>query len=222
MRKSIKVALILLCCNVAVQAQTQYVRFETSKGNITVVLYDQTPKHRDQFLKNIKNGLFENALFNRVIKGFVSQGGELDDVILDREKLHPDLPLQRIPLEVSTTLYHKKGTLGAGRNDNPDKSSYFSQIYFTAGNTQNDAQLDAIELIKHIKYSSKQRKAYKSVGGTPRLDQDYTVFGEIVKGMDVAEHINSVATDKNDLPFSPISFKVVILSKKEITALKSR
>ncbi|TCC99874.1 peptidylprolyl isomerase [Pedobacter psychroterrae] len=194
-------------------AQSRLVKFTTSKGEITVMLYDKTPKHRDMFLSSIKSGLYRDALFNRVIKSFVSQAGELDESILEREKQHPELPLKRVAAEIDTALFHKKGALGAGRNDNPEKSSYINQIYFVAGKIHTDAQLDAIEKRKGSKFSKKQREVYKTIGGTPHLDGDYTVFGEIITGMDVAEAINSVQTNKDDLPLEPVLFNIKTIKK---------
>lgn len=196
-------------------AQPRFVRLETTKGNITLMLYDQTPKHRDAFLKTIKQGLYDQAAFNRVIKGFVSQGGELDETILDREKLNPEKPLARIPAEIVPGLFHKKGALGAGRNDNPEHSSYFTQIYLVTGKPQTDEELNAMEKKKGHQFSAAERAAYKKIGGIPRLDLDYTIFGEIVQGMEVADAINSSPTDKNDVPLTPITFTPKLLSKKE-------
>lgn len=200
--------------------QSKFVRLETTKGNITLMLYDQTPKHRDAFVKTIKQGLYDQAAFNRVIKGFVSQGGELDDTILDREKLHPEKPLVRIPAEIVPGLFHKKGALGAGRNDNPEHSSYFTQIYLVAGKPQTEEELNAMEKKKGHQFSAAERAAYKKIGGIPRLDLDYTIFGEIVEGMDVADAINSSPTDKNDLPLTPITFTPKLLSKKEAAVIR--
>lgn len=202
-----------------VQAQTNYVRLSTSKGNILIMLYDATPNHRDNFINQVKKGLFKDQEFNRVIKNFVSQGGELDDTILDREKLNPQTPVQRLAAEIRPELFHKKGALGAGRNDNPEKSSYLDQIYLVEGKIQTDAQLDELELKKGIKFSALQRETYKTTGGIPRLDQDYTVFGEIVSGIEVAKAINNVPTDKNDRPLKKEAFTIHILSKKEISKI---
>ena len=203
-------------------AQPIFVRLHTNKGDILLRLYDETPKHRDAFIKSIRDGLFDRANFNRVIKSFVSQGGELDETILDREKQHPELPLKRIDAEIMPNLFHKKGALGAGRNDNPEKMSYLTQIYLVAGKKQTDAQLDSLEQKKGIKFSAKQRTVYKTIGGIPRLDHDYTVFGEIVQGMDVADAINATATNKDDLPLSPIVFTPEILSEQESRKIQSK
>ncbi len=211
--------LLLLIFALITNAQSTYVRLITNKGNITLLLYDKTPKHRDMFLQAIKKGLYNKAQFNRVIKSFVSQGGELDETILEREKLHPELPIQRLAAEITPILFHKKGALGAGRNDNPEKSSYFSQIYLVVGKPQTDEQLDALEKKKDIKFSPSQRTTYKTLGGTPHLDNDYTIFGEIIEGMNVADAINNVTTNRNDLPLVPVTFKAVVLSKKEVQKL---
>lgn len=200
------------------RSQPSFVRLVTSKGDITLMLYDQTPKHRDVFLNTIKKGFYNNTLFNRVIRSFVSQAGELDETIMEREKLHPEIPLERIPAEMNEALFHKKGALGAGRNDNPEKSDYFTQIYLVAGKIQTDAQLDIIEKKKGRKIPPAQREIYKTIGGTPDLDQDYTVFGEITDGMAVAEAINSVPVN-GELPVIPVTFHAEILSKKEAVKL---
>lgn len=218
--KKVIFSLFLILLVTIVKAQSSYVRLVTSKGNITIMLYDETPKHRDMFLNGIKKGLYKDAAFNRVIKSFVSQGGELDDNILNREKEHPEFGVKRFPAEFKPGLFHKKGSLGAGRDDNPEKASYFTQIYLVTGKLQTDAQLDAVEVKKNRRIPVKQRQVYKTVGGIPYLDQDYTIFGEIVAGMEVADAINQVATDKNDLPLSRVAFNPVVLSKKECQTLK--
>lgn len=217
--KALIFSLFLVLLVTLVKAQSSFVRFVTSKGDITIMLYDETPKHRDMFLNGVKKGLYKNAVFNRVIKSFVSQGGELDDTILNREKRHPEFGVKRFPAELKPGLFHKKGTLGAGRDDNAEKASYFTQIYLVTGKKQTDAQLDALEAKKNRKIPAKQREVYKTIGGIPHLDQDYTVFGEIVAGMEVADAINQVATDKNDVPLSPVVFNPVVLSKKECQKL---
>lgn len=216
-RSILTIILFFLSCTV--QAQTNYVSLSTSKGNILIMLYDETPNHRDNFLNLVKKGLFKDQEFNRVIKNFVSQGGELDETILDREKLNPQVPVQRLAAEIRPELFHKKGALGAGRNDNPDKSSYLDQIYLVEGKIQTDAELDVLEVKRGMKFTPAQRETYKTIGGLPRLDQDYTVFGEVVSGIEAAEAINNVATAKNDHPIKKEGFTIHILSKKEISKI---
>lgn len=219
MRAPCFILLFLLMAGV-VGAQSTYVRLSTNKGDIVVMLYDATPAHRDMFVKGIKNGTYKNALFNRVIKSFVSQGGELDETILNREKENPELPVKRLAPEIKSELFHKQGALGAGRDDNPEKSSYLSQIYLVQGKKQTDDELDAIEKKKGNSFSAFQRMVYKEKGGCPRLDGDYTIFGEIVSGLDVADAINVVPTDAKDIPLQAIKFHAEILSKKETATFR--
>lgn len=198
------------------EAQSVSVLFETSKGNIKVMLYDQTPGHRDMFLSSVKKGLYNDALFNRVIRAFVTQGGDLDDSILNRERRHPERAAKRFPAELKPALFHKKGALGAGRDDNPEKASYFTQIYFVSGKLQTDSGLNAIAQKKGMQFSAGQREIYKTMGGTPHLDGDYTVFGEITEGLEVMEAINNTATNEQDVPQEPIIFHVKLLKKRRL------
>ncbi|RZK88011.1 MAG: peptidylprolyl isomerase, partial [Pedobacter sp.] len=172
--KKLSLLVFGLLISIGVFAQSTYVKFATNKGNITVMLYDQTPKHKAMFLHAIKKGVYKNAQFNRVIKDFVSQAGELDEPILAREKLHPEQTPVRLAGEFNPLLFHKKGVLAAGRDDNPAKSSYYNQIYFVAGKLYDDQKLDALEQKKGHKFQEEIRKVYKTIGGTPSLDMDYT------------------------------------------------
>uniref|UniRef100_UPI003D7F4419 peptidylprolyl isomerase n=1 Tax=Pedobacter sp. TaxID=1411316 RepID=UPI003D7F4419 len=192
---------------------------ETNKGNITLLLYDQTPAHRDAFIKTVQEGLFNDAAFNRVIKSFVSQAGELDETILEREQQQPNVPIKRIHAELVPSIFHKKGALGAGRNDNPEKQSYFTQFYLVAGKIYTDEELDVIAKKRGIQFTTAQRQVYKTIGGTPHLDQNYTVFGEVIQGMDVADAINGTPTSKDDLPITPVTFTPKVLSKREAAQL---
>ena len=221
MNKTIS-TLVIIFLAIASHAQSTFVRFETKQGNILVMLYDETPRHKQMFLDQIKKGTYKKAEFNRVIKDFVNQGGELDDSILNREKRRPELGAPRFPAEIKPNLIHKRGTFGAGRDDNAEKASYFNQIYFVIGKKWTDELLDGVEKRTGRKISAVHREIYKTVGGTPHLDGDYTLFGEIVEGLEVADAINSVKTDKNDVPLSPVIFNVSVLSKKEGIALNKR
>lgn len=209
----------LLLLTTAASAQSTFISLETSKGDILVKLYDKTPLHRDNMVSGIRKGWWKSALFNRVIKDFVSQAGELDDPILEREKQHPDRKPERLKSELFPELYHFKGALGAGRDDNAQKASFLNQIYLVTGKKQTDIQLDEIESKKGFKYTPEQRETYKSKGGIPRLDGDYTIFGEIVKGMEVADEINQVKTDKHDLPEVPVVINARVLTAKAAAKL---
>ncbi|MGY4385825.1 cyclophilin family peptidyl-prolyl cis-trans isomerase [Pedobacter sp. UYP24] len=220
--RRLSLTLLFLLVTFCTKAQHNFVRLETDKGNITLMLYDATPNHKAMFLNAVKNGTYNNAHFNRVIKDFVSQAGELDEPILAREKLHPEIKPKRLAAELDSNLIHKKGALGAGRDDNPNKSSYFNQIYLVSGKLQTDAMLDATEKRTGRKISAAHREVYKTFGGTPHLDMDYTLFGEIVEGQEVADAINKVATDKSAVPLTPIIFNAFILSKKEVKSLTAK
>ena len=215
----IVLAIFGLSCSV--NAQTSFVRLNTNLGNMTIMLYDQTPLHKKMFLEQIKKGTYKNAHFNRVIKDFVSQAGEQDEPILAREALHPEKTPVRLPAEIDSTLIHKRGALGAGRDDNPEKSSYLNQIYLVAGRTLTDQQLDSVERKTGRKIAPAHREIYKRQGGVPRLDFDYTIFGEIVEGLPIAEQINSVATGKKAMPLVPVIFNISILGKKEVLKFKN-
>ncbi|SHL21948.1 peptidyl-prolyl cis-trans isomerase B (cyclophilin B) [Chitinophaga jiangningensis] len=213
MKKGMLLAAVLLCGIIA-RAQSTLVKFTTNHGTFTVMLYDDTPKHRDMFLAEMKKGTYTQALFNRVIKEFVIQGGVLDDTTLLYEQQHPELGAPRFPAEIKLNRYHKRGTLGAGRDNNPEKASFFNQIYFVVGKKYTEAQLTELEKKKGVIIPDEHKKVYESVGGIPRLDGDYTVFGEITKGYEVVEKISQLPTDKNDVPLTPVTFSVTILKKK--------
>ena len=212
--KNLTIVLVLMLLSVAAKAQGTFVQLSTSKGNIVLMLYDKTPKHKQMFLKELAKRTYKGASFNRVIKDFVSQAGELDEPILAEEKLHPERKPLRLPAEIDSSLIHKRGALGAGRDDNPQKSSYYNQIYLVSGKIFSDEQLNELEKKTGRKISENNREIYKTVGGVPRLDYDYTIFGEIVEGLDVAEAINKVPTDKKDVPLEPIIFNAKVLGKK--------
>ncbi len=201
-------------------SQTYTLKFKTNKGSFEAILYDQTPRHRDLILSEIKKGTYKKAEFNRVIKDFVIQGGELDDSILNREAKEKIENPPRLAPEFNENAFHKIGALGAGRDNNASKSSYFNQIYIVVGKPINVIDLENLESKKGIKFTQKQRDEYLKNGGLPRLDNDYTVFGEITKGLNVALKISEVQTDKNDVPIQPVIFNIKV--KRNKTNFKKR
>lgn len=204
----------LFLMTISTKAQTYTLKFKTNHGRFEVELYDFTPKHRDLILKEIEKGTYTNAQFNRVIKNFVVQGGELDEPILAREKEHPYDAPKRLAPEFHPKAFHKLGALGAGRDENESKSSYYNQIYFVVGKKYSEFQLDEIERNKGIKFTPEQRNTYLKIGGQPRLDNDYTVFGEITKGLDKILLISREDTDQNGLPDEPIIFSIKVKKNK--------
>jgi len=175
------------------------VLLQTNYGDITVRLSDSTPLHRDNFLKLVKVGFYDSMLFHRVIKNFMIQGGDPDSKHAPAgQPLGNGGPDYRIPAEFRTTLFHKKGVIAAARDNNPQKASSGSQFYIVQGKVFTNAGLDSLETyrLEGRKIPPDQRDAYTTIGGTPHLDQNYTVFGEVVKGLDVVDKIASVEMSK--------------------------
>jgi len=175
----------------------------TTKGSLVIRLSDSTPLHRNNFLLLAKKGYYDQLLFHRVIRNFMIQSGDPDS----REG-HPGKPLSQggsggpgytLPAEFRPELFHHRGALGAARNNddvNPSRASSGSQFYIVQGKRFTDAGLDSVETrrLKGRKIPVAQREVYKEIGGAPHLDQAYTVFGEVVRGMEVVDSIASAAT----------------------------
>ena len=200
------------------------VLLQTSLGDITIRLSDSTPLHRDNFLKLVKQGYYDSVLFHRVINNFMIQAGDPDSKNAPAGKpLGNGGPGYTVPAEFRTTLFHKKGAIAAARqgdNVNPAKASSGSQFYIVQGKTFSDAGLDSLETFRlnGKKISSDQREVYKTVGGTPHLDQGYTVFGEVIKGLDVADKIAAVPTSKGadrDRPLENVAIISATLVKRK-------
>src|SRR5436189_2425786 len=166
------------------------VLLQTTYGNIVVRLSDSTPLHRDNFLKLVKVGYYDSVLFHRVIKNFMIQSGDPESKqAIAGQALGNGGPGYRIPAEFRQTLFHKKGVIAAARDNNPEKASSGSQFYIVQGKIFTDAGLDSVETFRlnGRKIPADQREVYKTMGGTQHLDQNYTVFGEVVKGWDVVD-----------------------------------
>lgn len=189
-------------------AQTHKFAFYTSKGTFKVVLYDFTPNHKQLFLQAVKDSVYTDAFFNRIIKNFVVQGGEHDESIAKKEENIPLKERKRLQPEFNKLAFHKLGALGAGRDENVEKASFLNQIYFVVGKPVTKTDLKTIEQKKGINFTKKQRKNYLKTGGLPRLDYDYTVFGEVYEGLDVLIELSKTPTDKNDYPLQEIKFTV--------------
>ena len=248
-----------------------FVLIETDYGNITIKLYDETPKHRDNFIKLAKSGFYDNLLFHRVIKDFMIQGGDPESKNAPKNKqLGGNGPGYTIPAEISEKYFHKKGVIAAARQPdevNPQKKSSGSQFYLVQGKKFTDEELNRIETginkqkrnkrIKNVIYadinlmklvdslqsyekfskldsvytvigkkvdkayknetkfkiSKEHRKIYKTIGGVPFLDGDYTVFGEITDGLEIIDKIAVLKTNKNNRPLQDIKIKVKIVEK---------
>lgn len=196
------------------------VLFETSMGRIQVRLSDSTPLHRDNFLKLVKMGYFENILFHRVIKNFMIQAGDPDSRNAPAGKpLGNGGPDYTVPAEFKPTLFHKKGVIAAARDNNPEKASSASQFYLTQGKVFTEAGLDSVETYRlKRKIPADQRQIYSTLGGVPHLDQNYTVFGEVVSGIEVIDAIADVPTSKGadrDRPLTDVKIRKASLVKRK-------
>jgi len=188
------------------------VKVTTDSGVMIIRLYDKTPQHRDNFIKLAKEHFFDSLLFHRVIQGFMIQGGDPQSKYAQAgQMLGMGDVGYTIPAEFDTSLFHKKGALAAARTPNPAKASSGCQFYIVQGNKLTDADLNMMEMQKGIKYSAAQRNTYKTVGGTPFLDQDYTVFGEVEKGLEVIDKIASVPKAQGDRPIADVRMKIEVI-----------
>ena len=184
-------------------------KIKTTEGTIVVKLYAETPLHRENFKKLVKANLYEGVLFHRVIKDFMIQAGDPDSknagpkVVLGSGDVGYTIPAEII----FPKYYHKKGALAAARQGddvNPERASSGCQFYIVKGKVFTDAELNALEQKKGIKYTEQQRNDYKTIGGTPHLDGAYTVFGEVIDGIEIASNISLVKTGKYDRPLEDI------------------
>ena len=211
MKKLILAVLILVGLTSYAQKTTEketVVVIETSMGTIKAKLYNDTPKHRDNFIKLINEGWYNGSPFHRVIKDFMIQGGQNADGRLD--------PGYTIPAEITSNHFHKKGVLAAARMPdqvNPKKESSGSQFYIVQGKKYDENWLDMFENRTGKVFSARQRQAYQTVGGSPHLDGDYTVFGEVIEGLEVVDKIAAVKTGGQDVPITPVTIKSITIEK---------
>jgi len=207
MKSFVFIFYFLLLMTISCQSSVQTYTIETNPGDIQVKLYDQTPLHRENFEKLVAEQFYDSVLFHRIIQGFMIQtGNPATKPSANSDSLKNELNYT-VPAEFVPEYFHKKGALAAARTGdavNPEKRSSSSQFYIVQGRTYTDEELDRIEEHLHITFSEFQRGIYKTVGGAPFLDQNYTVFGEVVKGMDVVDAIASVPTRPGDMPLKDV------------------
>ena len=201
-------------------SKERLVEIQTDYGTMIVKLSDSTPLHRDNFVKLVKEGFYDSLLFHRTIQGFMIQGGDPQSKNADSSALlgNGEAPGDMIPAEFNQSLYHKKGALAMARTDNPEKASSNCQFYIVEGKPCNDELLNQVECSVRqsgnvgFYYNDTVRKIYKTIGGTPFLDQNYTVFGEVIKGLDVIDKIAAVGKDSNDRPLKNVRMKMRMLN----------
>ena len=208
----------LICTSLLAQNDTKptvtdsvehQVLISTDLGDMIVKLYNCTPGHRDNFLKLVNQGFYDSLLFHRIIRSFMIQGGDPES-----KNAQPGMMLGNgdvgytIPAEFIDTLFHKKGALCAARTDNPTKASSGCQFYIVQGQVFSNEQAQMLELQRGIKLSPQQKEIYTTIGGSPWLDKEYTVYGEVISGLDVIDKIATVQTGPNDRPAVDVHMKM--------------
>jgi cyclophilin family peptidyl-prolyl cis-trans isomerase len=188
----------------------------TDSGNIKLILYDETPLHKENFIKLINEKFYDGQHFHRLIKDFMIQGGDPNSKNANRgELLGQGGTGYTIPAEINPKYFHKKGALAAARNGdpvNPDKASSGSQFYIVQGRVFIMEELNQMVLEQiHAPFTDAEIEAYTKLGGTPHLDGRYTVFGEITEGFDVLDKLMNVPVDAYDRPLTDIEFSIKIL-----------
>ena len=209
------IALMMLAA-VSCQKKEEVVVMETTEGTIVLKLYDQTPLHRDNFRSLVAEGAFDSLLFHRVIQDFMIQGGDPDSkyaepgVLLGEGDRDYTVPAE---FRLEDGIFHRRGVLAGAREGddvNPEQRSSAMQFYIVWGKIFDDAGLDKVQerldnrTGGRVKLTPEMREVYKTVGGTPHLDGQYTVFGEVVSGLDVVDAIQRVPTDENDRPLTDV------------------
>lgn len=198
-------------------SKKSFVLIETNFGNMKILLYEDTPLHRENFINLVKSGFYDGLLFHRVIKKFMIQGGDPDSRdAATGAMLGNGGPGYTIPAEFRPNHFHKKGALAAARQGdavNPRKESSGSQFYIVQGRTYDNFEMDQIAEKMNKTFSDEQMNVYGSTGGTPFLDNDYTVFGEVVEGLDVIDKIAAVRCNPANRPLEDVKMTIKIIEE---------
>lgn len=184
---------------------------ETEYGIMKVKLYDATPLHKQNFLKLIKEGYYDSLTFHRVISNFMIQGGDpASKTAKPGQRLGMGGPGYTIPAEIIDTLYHVKGALAAARTPNPEKASSGSQFYIVHGRPFSESDIERLGNQMGNPFSAHRKKAYLEKGGYPMLDGEYTVFGQVVEGLDVIDKITTLPVDGAARPKEDVRMKIYL------------
>lgn len=195
------------------------IEITTDYGVMVARLYDSTPKNRDNFVSKVQAGFYDSLLFHRVIKEFMIQGGDpTSKLATDSSQLGSgEAPGPRIDAELRADLIHKKGALAIARDNNPEKAGSNCQFYIVQGKKYDSTALSQVyQRVKNANpsfvYTPAQSEIYRRLGGTPFLDQNYTVFGEVISGLDVIDKIEAVQTRPGDRPIKDVRMKIRLLN----------
>lgn len=223
MKKLFAIGLLLFGALLSFQVQAQDARtlvlIDTDMGKIKVKLFNDTPLHRDNFIKNVKEHRYDGLLFHRVIKQFMIQGGDINskDAPIEQHLGDGD-PGYTIPAEIVYPKYfHRRGMLCAARtgdDENPERASSATQFYIVTGKFFTGMELDKMEKSEGRTFTAEEREAYMLQGGAPHLDNKYTIFGEVVQGMKVVDKIQFVDTNDEDRPLKNIAIKSMKIVNK--------
>jgi peptidyl-prolyl cis-trans isomerase B (cyclophilin B) len=224
MRKILILLFIITCSQLSLaqkKSKKDYlVTISTEYGTMYLVLFDETPKHKANFIKLAEEGFYNGTLFHRIIDGFMIQGGDPDS-----KTAKPGDPLGNgdvgytIPAEFNEKLFHKKGVIAAARDNNPQKASSGCQFYIAQGKVYKEEDFEAVERRIGRVVPQNYKQVYKTIGGVPHLDQNYTVYGEVIKGLEVIDTLAKQARDERDRPNKDIPMQVSVkkMRKKKIT-----
>lgn len=211
----IPVIFLLILTNLKAQEE-RLVEISTSMGKMVIKLYNETPKHRDNFIQLAEQEFFDGQLFHRVINNFMIQGGDPNSKNASKgEMLGMGGPGYTVPAELKPGLYHKKGAIAAARKGdavNPGKESSGSQFYIVHGQVYSGEQLQAfVSGGRHKPFTEQEITDYTTIGGTPHLDDSYTVFGEVIEGMELIDKLAAVPVDSYNRPLEDLVFSVRII-----------
>lgn len=210
-RKSIKIAKQ----SINYKDTCNYVLIITSKGDMVVKLYNETPLHRDNFISKVKEGFYDSLLFHRVINNFMIQGGDPNSkhTKTDQSLGGGSAKGDRLPAEIRVDqhIYHERGALAAARTNNPAKESSNCQFYLVQKPAFRQSELDSNIAKRSLILNEEQKTLYTSKGGTPHLDGNYTVFGEMTSGLNILDSIAFTKTNKLDRPEKDIQMKMFVI-----------
>lgn len=208
------ILLFITIMSVSCKAEEPIYTIETSLGNIKVKLYEKTPLHKANFEKLVEEKAYDGVLFHRIIENFMIQTGDPTTKPGEEDTIIEEKDEDRIPAEFVPEYFHKKGALAAARMGdmvNPERKSSPTQFYIVQGTTYSRKQLLDLEEYSQRYWPKEQKEIYKTIGGTPFLDKEYTVFGEVIEGLDIVDQIASLPTDARDYPLSEI--RIITISK---------